>query len=143
MLRRSLSVVLVSALFWVTSWVTPPAALALIPLQISELSYQSCPPDLSEGLVDSGTPMAANCFLITGKVENRSGKPAYNADVYGRIYDANNNPVQRNRTRLGAIDEVPPGVSDFAVRISVPTSQPMPLNLKQFKASGFTGHVRR
>jgi len=143
MLRRSLSVVFISALFWVVSWITPPTALALIPLQISELSYQSCPPSLSEGLVDSGTLMAANCFLVTGKVENRSGKPAHNADVYGRIYDANNNPVQRNRNRLGSIDEVPPGVSDFAVRISVPSNQPMPLSLKQFKASGFTGHVRR
>jgi hypothetical protein len=38
---------------------------------------------------------------------------------------------------------VPPGVSDFELRITVPANQPTPLQLKQFKASGFTGKVRR
>jgi hypothetical protein len=87
--------------------------------------------------------MAANCFIVTGKAENPSGKPIVNADIYGRIYDANDNPVLQNRTRLGSIDEVPPGTSDFELRISVPANQATPLKLKQFKASGFTGVVRR
>jgi hypothetical protein len=47
-----------------------------------------------------------------------------------------------NRTRVGTIAEVPPGVSDFEFRISVPSNQPTPLKLKQFKASGFAGKVR-
>jgi len=37
----------------------------------------------------------------------------------------------QNRTRLGSITEVPPGVSDFELRISVPANQPTPLKLKQ------------
>jgi hypothetical protein len=49
----------------------------------------------------------------------------------------------QNRTRLGAIAEIPPGVSDFSLRISVPANQPLPLKLKQFKAAGFSGQVRR
>ena len=49
----------------------------------------------------------------------------------------------QNRTRMGAIDEVPPGVSDFELRITVSANQPTPLKLKQFKAAGFTGLVRR
>jgi hypothetical protein len=87
--------------------------------------------------------MDANCYIVYGKAENTSGKPVLNADVFGRIYDANNNPVMQNRTRVGSIDEVPPGVSDFEIRISVPANQPTPLKLEQFKASGFTGRVRR
>ena len=87
--------------------------------------------------------MTANCFIVTGKAENSSGKPVYNADIFGRIYDANNDSVMQNRTRLGSIEEVPPGVSDFALRISVPANQPTPLKLKQFKAAGFNGKVRR
>ena len=87
--------------------------------------------------------MFANCFLVTGKAQNDSGKPVINADIFGRIYDANNDLVMQNRTRLGSIDEVPPGVSDFQLRITVPASQPTPLKLKQFKAAGFTGKVRR
>ncbi len=49
----------------------------------------------------------------------------------------------QNRTRLGSIEEVPPGISDFELRISVSANQPTPLQLEQFKAAGFTGVVRR
>lgn len=98
---------------------------------------------MAEGAVVSGSSQEANCFLVTGKAENPTNKPIYNADIFGRIYDANNNPVMQNRTRLGAIDEVPPGVSDFELRISVAANQPTPLKLEQFRASGFAGRVRR
>ncbi len=86
--------------------------------------------------------MAANCFIVTGKADNTTNKTVYDADIYGRIYDANNDSVLQNRTRLGSIAEVPPGVSDFELRISVPANQPLPLQLKQFKASGFAAKVR-
>jgi hypothetical protein len=36
---------------------------------------------------------------------------------------------------------VPPGISDFEIRISVSTNQPTPLRLEKFKASGFTSSV--
>ncbi|MGF1498446.1 MAG: hypothetical protein ACFB8W_16725 [Elainellaceae cyanobacterium] len=121
-----------------------PMAHALTQVKLSNLDYTDCPPDLAEGMVTAGgAAMDANCFLIVGQAENASGKPVLNADVFGRVYDANNNPVMQNRTRLGSIDEVPPGVSDFAIRISVPANQPLPLKLEQFKASGFSGRVRR
>lgn len=94
-------------------------------------------------MVSAGSVAEADCYLIVGKANNDTGKPVLNADVFGRIYDANNNPVFQNRTRVGSIDEVPPGVSDFSIRISVAANQPTPLKLKQFKASGFTGRVRR
>lgn len=129
---------------WLFSWMVAPAALALTQIKLTNLSYHECPPELAEGAITSGgTSMAANCFIVTGKAENPSGKPIVNADIYGRIYDANDNPVLQNRTRLGSIDEVPPGTSDFELRISVPANQATPLKLKQFKASGFTGVVRR
>jgi hypothetical protein len=67
----------------------------------------------------------------------------YDADIYGRIYDADRNPVIENRTRLGSVDEIPPGTSNFEIRISVPTNMPTPLQLEQFKASGFSAKVRR
>ena len=141
--RAWLVTVTVSCLFWVVSWVFTPAALALVQIQLSDLSYHECPPELAEGTVTPGTTTAAKCFLVTGKAENKSGKMVVNADIFGRIYDANNNSILQNRTRLGSIDEVPPGVSDFELRITVPANQPTPLQLKQFKASGFTGKVRR
>lgn len=142
--RGWLATLTVSILFWVVSWVFAPAALALVQIQLSDLSYHECPPELAQGTVSSGGASSpAHCFLVTGKADNKSGKMVVNADIFGRIYDANGNSVMQNRTRLGSIEEVPPGVSDFELRITVPANQPTPLQLKQFKASGFTGKVRR
>lgn len=134
---------LISCLIGILSWVLTPPAWALTQIKLSNVSYKECPPELAEGAVTSGTTMTANCFMVTGKANNTSGKYVYNADVFGRIYDANDNSVMENRTRVGTIEEVPPGVSDFELRISVAANQPTPLKLEQFKAAGFTGKVRR
>ena len=140
---RALPSVAVSCLLWLVSWIVAPSALALTQIQLSNISYHECPEDLAQGAVTSGgVSMSANCFIVTGKAENKTGKPVYDANIYGRIYDADNNPVMQNRTRLGSIEEVPPGASNFELRISVPANMPTPLQLKQFKASGFSGRVR-
>lgn len=142
-LRDWFATVTISCLFWLVSWAYTPTALALTQIELSDLSYHECPAEMAKGTVTAGSSQAANCYLVTGRADNKSGKLVVNADVFGRIYDANNEPVFQNRSRLGSIEEVPPGVSDFELRISVPTSQPTPLQLKQFKAAGFTGKVRR
>jgi hypothetical protein len=141
---KSFALAIATCCLWFASCFLPLPALALTQVKLFDLSYHDCPPELAEGAVTpGGMSLKANCFLITGKAENASNKPVLNADVFGRIYDANNNPVMQNRTRVGSIDEIPPGVSDFELRISVPINQPAPLKLEQFKASGFAGKVRR
>ncbi len=121
-------------------WSQP--ALALTNINLFDVSYKDCPPELAEGNVTSGgSSLPADCYIITGKAKNTSGKTVYDADVFGRILDANNEPALQNRSRVGSIAEVPPGVSEFEVRITVPANQPTPLKLKKFKASGFTTKV--
>ncbi len=140
---RSLAIALVASLSLVFSpWFTPPAQ-ALVQIKLSEISYHVCSAELAEGTVTSGNATAASCYIVTGTAENTSGKPVINADIFGRIYDANDNSIMENRTRLGSIETVPPGMSDFELRITVPANQPPPLKLEQFKAAGFTGKVRR
>ncbi|GAA6623902.1 hypothetical protein [Scytonema sp. NUACC26] len=141
---RALTVILIACIIWVLSSAFSPFAEALTQVKLYDLTYQQCPPELAKGAVTSGgTTMAANCFLVTGKAKNDTNKTVYDADIFGRIYDANNDPVMQNRTRLGSIDEIPPGVSDFELRISVAANQPLPLKLKQFKASGFSAQIRK
>ncbi|MDZ8261571.1 biotin carboxylase [Nostoc sp. ChiQUE01b] len=140
---RSLTVVFVSYLITFLSWVIIPPAVALTQIKLFDVSYKDCPPELAQGAVISSGSAAANCFLVVGKAENGTNKTVYDADIFGRIYDANNDSVMQNRTRLGSITEVPPGISDFELRISVPANQPTPLKLKQFKAAGFSGQVRK
>lgn len=133
-----------AGLLWLSGWLLTPPALALTQIQLFDVSYKDCPPELAVGNVTSdGSSSPANCFLVTGKAKNNSGNTVYDADVFGRIYDANNEPVLQNRTRLGSIAEIPPGTSDFELRITVAANQPTPLKLEQFKAAGFTGKVRR
>ncbi|MGB3616355.1 MAG: hypothetical protein WBA10_21365 [Elainellaceae cyanobacterium] len=134
---------LFASLLWAVSCIWSPTADALTQVELFDVSYTDCPAELSKGMVSAGSVAEADCYLVVGKANNVTGKPVLNADVFGRIYDANNNTVFQNRTRVGSIDEIPPGVSDFSIRISVASNQPTPLKLKQFKASGFTGRVRR
>lgn len=141
MRNRILAAWLFSIVLWLGSWFIISPAFALTPIELTNISYKDCPPELAEGNVTSGGSSPANCFMVTGKAKNPSGKMVYDADVYGRILDANGEPALQNRSRLGAIPELPPGVSDFEIRISVPANQPTPLKLEKFKASGFAGNV--
>ncbi|MBZ8182453.1 hypothetical protein G3T18_20535 [Oscillatoria salina IIICB1] len=136
-------VVILSCVFWVAGCLITPPASALTQIQLSDLSYRECPAEIGQGVVSSGGGSRfSKCYLVTGKANNKSGNTVYDADVFGRIYDANNNPVMQNRSRVGSIAEIPPGVSDFQIRITVSANQSPPLKLKQFKASGFSSPVR-
>jgi len=140
---RSFAIALFISLSLTFSPLLTAPANALVQIKLSEISYHACSAEVAEGTVTSGNATAASCYIVTGKTENTSGKPVINADIFGRIYDANDNSVMENRTRLGSIETVPPGMSDFELRITVPANQPPPLKLEQFKAAGFTGKVRR
>lgn len=140
---RSMQLIFIAGLMGLLSWIWTPTALALTQIKLSNISYHECPSELASGIVGSSGSNAASCFIVTGKAENSTRKTVYDADIFGRVYDANGDSTLQNRTRLGLIAEVPPGVSDFEFRITVPSNQPVPLQLKQFKAAGFSGRVRR
>jgi hypothetical protein len=142
MALRSIFTALLIAGLWLLSG-QGLTAQALTPIELNDVGYRPCPPEYAEGMVAAGSIQEANCFLITGKAINRTGKPVLDVDIFGRVFDANDNPVMQNRGRLGGIPEVLPGESDFEIRISVAANQPEPLKLKQFKASGFSTTVRR
>jgi len=135
----------IATCLWLSSAIVAPPATALTQVKVEDVSYEACPPEIARGTVVSGggTGQAADCYLISGKAINTTNKPIYDADVFGRIYDANGNPVKQNRTRLGLIEEILPGVTEFTIRTTVPANQPEPLRLEQFKAAGFAGKVRR
>ena len=78
-MRRAVVIVL-TCFVGIITWVFTPPALALTQIKLSNLSYQECPEELAKGAVTSGTTMTANCFIVTGKAENNSGKPVYDAD---------------------------------------------------------------
>jgi hypothetical protein len=139
---RFLTTLFFTCVFSMSSWLIIPTASAMTSIKLSNLSYEPCAGDEANGSVTSGDIRPANCYTIKGKAKNISGKTVVDADVFGRIYDANDNSTFENRGRIGTIEEIPPGTSDFEIRVSVPANQPTPLKLKNFKASGFAGKVR-
>ena len=144
MIMRTLITLTISLLLSISTWAIAPTALAVTPITLSNIGYKDCPPDIAEGAVTSGgATQGAKCFLVIGQAENKSGKTVYDADVYGRIYDADNNNVLPNRGRVGTIDRIEPGISDFEVRIAVAADIVTPIQLKKFKASGFTTKIRQ
>ncbi|MDX2254535.1 MAG: hypothetical protein NW214_03375 [Pseudanabaenaceae cyanobacterium bins.39] len=138
-----LQTVLLSVVLVVCTLLIAPPAWATVQIKLSDLTYAPCQGDVGKNMVLGGGVMSANCYEIKGVANNVSGKPVYNADIFGRIYDANGNDAMPERTRLGAVDEIPVGKSEFSLIVAIPADQPEPLELKQFKASGFAGKVRR
>ena len=141
--RAKVLTVFIAFCFCFLSWV--PAAHALTQIKLKDLVTESCPADAAyaENLTASGSSQQATCYLIKGTAINSSGKDIVDADIFGRIYDAADNSVMKNRYRLGGIEYVPAGESDFSFRISVPSVQPTPFRLEKFKATGFASKVRR
>lgn len=141
--RSKLLTLLIVTSFFFLSWV--PAAHALTPITLKDLVAEECPADAAyaENLTTSGSSAQATCYLIKGTAVNNSARDIVDADIFGRIFDAEDNAVMKNRYRLGGIEYVPMGESKFSFRVSVPSVQPAPLRLEKFKASGFASKVRR
>jgi hypothetical protein len=136
-----LAIVLAMGL-WFGAATIAPAAWALTPIKLTELSYHACSAEMAAGTVTTRNSQPAKCFIVTATAKNDTGKAVFDADVFGRIYDANGDSVFENRGRLGTVREIPPGSSPIEVRITVDASQPEPLELKQFKATGFARSIR-
>ncbi|NEO92082.1 MAG: hypothetical protein F6K56_18305 [Moorea sp. SIO3G5] len=144
--RNWLTATAVACLIWVISWAFAPPAFAKIPIKLFDLYSQECPSEIGQGMVTvgGGSARQASCYLIKGKAKNTTGRKVFDADVFGRIYDANGNNTFQNRGRVGSIDEVPKErISDFEIRVTVPANVKTPLKLKNFKASGFRHKIRR
>jgi hypothetical protein len=115
----------------------------LTPIKLKNPTYAACPPEMAQGTVTSRNSQPARCFIVSATAQNDSGKTVYDADVFGRIYDANGDTVFENRGRVGTVSEIPPGESQISVRITIAENQPEPFKLEQFKATGFANQIRQ
>jgi hypothetical protein len=140
----SIRALLLSMVLWLGAiGLFAPAAWALTPIKLINPTYAACPPEMALGTVTSRNSQPASCFIVTATAQNDTSKSVYDADVFGRIYDANGDNVFENRGRIGTVSEIPPGKSAITVRITVSANQPEPLTLKQFKATGFGAQIRQ
>jgi len=111
-------------------------------LVVREIQLGPCPEADVGAQPRQKRPSGASCYALRGEVVNPGKRPVVDTDVFAQILDSSGEPVLQNRSRVGSIGDVPPGVSPFALRLSVPAGTPGPLQVSHAKAKGFSAPVR-
>lgn len=111
-------------------------------LSVSEVRLEPCPGADVGSQAGRRGPGGASCYALRGVVENPGRRPVVDTDVFALILDASGEPVLPNRSRVGSIGDVPPGRSDFALRLAVPAGTPGPFQVSNVRARGFSAPVR-
>jgi len=123
-------------------WQLLPSSAMAAELQVGQVRIEPCP--LADPGSQSGLrrPSGASCYALRGEVLNPGRQSVVDTDVFALILDASGEPVLPNRTRVGSIGDVPPGRSDFALRLAVPAGTPGPFQVRTVRARGFSAPVR-
>lgn len=120
-------------------------ALADVKISLSNMQATEVACPEGQTTVTGGTSFGATCFRVTGDAFNPSSQPVYNADIFGRVYDAQGEPALDavENLRIDTISEIPPGKSKVSFQITVNAAQAKlgALELKNFKATGYLGKV--
>lgn len=111
-------------------------------LAVEAARLQPCPASDAASQSGQTRPTGAGCWALSGVVRNPGRQTVVDTDVFALILDASGEPVLQNRSRVGSIGDVPPGQSDFALRLAVPAGTAGPLQVRQVKARGFAAPVR-
>ena len=127
------------ALVLILGWGLPVAAADL---RLAEVQLTPCAEEDPGRQPDFSRPLGASCYVLSGNVDNPGRRPIVDTDVYARILDSSGEPVLQNRTRVGSIGDVEPGVHPFALRLAVPAGTPGPFDVKNARARGFSAPVR-
>jgi hypothetical protein len=123
-------------------WQLLPASAMAAELEVGQVQLEPCPvadPGSQSGLK---RPVGASCYALRGEVLNPGRQSVVDTDVFALILDASGEPVLPNRTRVGSIGDVPPGRSEFALRLAVPAGTPGPFQVRKVRARGFSSPVR-
>lgn len=121
-------------------WAPAPAWAA--DLGVAEVTLEPCPAGDAGAQPELRRPTGASCYALRGVVTNPTRKTVADTDVFALIVDSSGEPVLQNRTRVGSIGDIPPGKSNFALRLSVPAGTPGPISFRNVKARGFSAPVR-
>ena len=111
-------------------------------LKLDHLTLEPCSVEDPGNQPDFARPMGASCYVLSGEVENVGRTVVVDTDVFARIMDASGEPILPNRTRVGSIGDIDPGVQSFALRLSVPAGTPGPFEIRNPRARGFKAPVR-
>lgn len=111
-------------------------------LLVSNVRLEPCPAEDAGSQPELSRPTGASCYALRGTVTNPGRQPVVDTDVFALILDSSGEPVLPNRSRVGSIGDVPPGDSEFALRLAVPAGTPGSFVVRNPRARGFKAPVR-
>ena len=76
----------------------------------------------------------SGCYILDGQIRSDAQSVIKDVDVFAFIYDASGEEVLPNRPRIGSINNVPVGTSQFSVRVPIPNFAVPPFTIKKAKA---------
>jgi hypothetical protein len=123
-------------------WQLLPASAMAAELEVGQVRLEPCPLDDPGSQSGMKRPAGASCYALRGEVLNPGRQSVVDTDVFALILDASGEPVLPNRSRVGSIGDVPPGRSEFALRLAVPAGTPGPFQVRKVRARGFSAPVR-
>ena len=101
-------------------------------LQLSQLDLVKC--DTADPASKKPKGYRSGCYILDGEINNTAKSTIKDVDVFAFIYDASGEEVLPNRPRIGSINNVPVGVSEFSVRVPIPSFAIPPFTIKKAKA---------
>ena len=126
--NRLVSIVFI---FCLTFFVAVPSVQSL-DLQLSQLDLVKC--DTADPASKQPEGYRSGCYILDGQIKSTAKSLIKDVDVFAFIYDASGEEVLPNRPRIGSINNVPVGTSQFSVRVPIPSFAIPPFTIKKAKA---------
>tara|TARA_B100001063_G_scaffold245538_1_gene281510 strand:+ start:1460 stop:1969 length:510 start_codon:yes stop_codon:yes gene_type:complete len=101
-------------------------------LELSQLNLVKC--DTADPASKQPKGYRSGCYILDGEIKSTAKSLIKDVDVFAFIYDASGEEVLPNRPRIGSINNVPIGTSQFSVRVPIPSFAVPPFTIKKAKA---------
>ena len=118
-------------IFCLSFFTVVPSAESL-DLELSQLDLVKC--DTADPASKQPKGYRSGCYILDGEIKSTAKSLIKDVDVFAFIYDASGEEVLPNRPRIGSINNVPVGTSQFSVRVPIPSFAVPPFTIKKAKA---------
>ena len=117
--------------FLLTVLAAVPSVQAL-DLELSQLELVKC--ETADPASKQPKGYRSGCYILDGQIKSTAKSLIKDVDVFAFVYDASDEEVLPNRPRIGSINNVPVGTSQFSVRVPIPSFAVPPFTIKKAKA---------
>ena len=114
------------------SFFTVVPSVESLDLELSQLDLVKC--DTADPASKQPKGYRSGCYILDGEIKSTAKSLIKDVDVFAFIYDASGEEVLPNRPRIGSINNVPVGTSQFSVRVPIPSFAVPPFTIKRAKA---------